>query len=63
MGKDRSFIITARDIIQLVAVLAIVGSAVAYAHTTFAYRDEVVEIRSMILDLWKHQGLDKAKKK
>lgn len=52
-----------RDFVTVIAFIMIVGGAVAYAHTQFAYRDEVNEIRKMVFDLWKHQGLHLAKKK
>lgn len=61
--KEKAIILTIKDLIMMIGVIAFVGGAVAYAHTKFAYRDDVVEIRRMVLDLWKHQGLHRVKKK
>lgn len=52
-----------RDLLTIFAFVVTIGGAVAYAHTQFAYRDEVKEIRFMVYDLWKDRGLDRVKKK
>ncbi|MCH7928772.1 MAG: hypothetical protein IID03_12465 [Candidatus Dadabacteria bacterium] len=52
-----------KDIVLIFGFIISIGSITAYAHTKFAYRDEVKELRGMVFDLWKHQGLDKKVKK
>lgn len=59
--KEKQLI--ARDVITLVLFLISVGGTVAYAHTQFAYRDDVKEIRSMVYDLLKHNNLHTKYKK
>ena len=56
-------LIPLRDILMLFIFAISIGGVVAYAHTQFAYRDDVQDIRDKVYDLWKHQGLDKVKKK
>ena len=41
----------------LVSTCVTVGTAVAYTHSKFAYRDEVSELRAMVYDLLKDRNL------
>ena len=51
-----------KEVIAVIVFAISLGSVVAYAHTTFAYRDDVKELRKMVYDIWKHEGLHKVKK-
>lgn len=64
MKKNSKIIFALSDAIIVFTMMASIAGAVAYAHTKFAYRDEVTEIRKMVYDLWKNQNLHlKTKKK
>ena len=64
MVKEKKITFTLKDLVASLSVIVVIVGAVAYAHTTFAYREDVVEIRSMVFDLWKDRGLHhKGKKK
>lgn len=60
-NKVESSSLMLRDIIMVCLFAVSIGSVVAYAHNQFAYRDDVQDIREKVYDLWKHQGLHKAK--
>ena len=51
-----------RDIVMVFLFAISIGGVVAYAHTQFAYRDDVQDIRQKVYDLWVNQGLDKRKR-
>ena len=45
-----------RELVPIIALIMSIGGAVAYAHTQFAYKSDVVELRKMVYDLWKKEG-------